>query len=716
MKTKKPLTIILLACILISTMMILSPENVKAATFFTDNFETGDYSNWTGTGNSNTGSSMQMSTTTVFQGLYSADCSISDTVGTYAFVYKNFAAVPVLYHREYIRLSTLPSAGAQTDLFGIMDVAGAGAHLGTIAIQNDGTNIRWKLEYYNGGQEVAYYSTPTAPEIKANTWYYVEIMVKTGFGNGQVSVWIAEDKTAITESSPTIDLKNLTNDLHPIATAFFGGYVTGASYPLHIYSDSVVLSDTWTGPRDFTSPSIGAISTTSHSIGAPVTLSSAVTDDFGIDTIVPSWNNTGTWVNQTAINAQGSKTFTASLTGIWNTNPGTTVSAIFYAKDTSNNWAASNQANFTLNNYAITLSANQTGLTQEDTVKINLAVTKNGAAFTGFLANASRDGLLFARNVTSSFNDQQNISSTHAYNISYLYDTIAGENVTFTTNTLNIAWAKSTYVITLSGNQSSLVQGDTVKINLAITKNGLPFTNFLANVTRDNVLFASNTTASFNDQQTTATSHAYKVSSLYDAVTGENVTFTTNTLTAVWASSAYNVTLYVNQTGITQKDTVNIYLNVTKNGLSFTGYLVNITKDDALFASNATANFNDTETTVTSHIYSVSSMYDVSSAENVTFTTNSLNVTWAQAPPSPTPYPTPKPATPTPKPAATATPTATPAPSATASSSPTATASPTPKTTQEGISTTTIIAIVVVVIVIVAVALLYLVKTKKIKF
>jgi hypothetical protein len=534
MRTKKTITILLSVCILISTMMILSPGGVIAATFFADSYEAGNYSNWTATLN-NLGSSMEMSSTTVFEGLYSADCSISDNVGTYAFVYKNFAALPVLYHKEYIRLSTLPPAGAETDLLGIIDIVGIGQHLGTIAIQNDGTNIRWKLEYYNGAAETAYYSPPVA--IKANTWYYVEIMVKTGFGTGQVSVWIAEDKTTITESSPTINIINLTNDLNPIGSAFFGGYVTGASYPVHIYSDSVVLSDTWTGPRDFTSPTIGAISATSHSIGAPVILSSSVTDAVGIDSVVPSWNNTGTWVNQTAINAQGSKTFTASLTGKWNTNPGTTVSAIFYAKDTSNNWAASSQTNFVLNTYAVTLSANQTSLTQQDNLRINLTVTKNSSPFTSFVANASRDGSLFARNATASFNDRENVSISHAYTISALYDTAIAENVTFTSNTLNVTWAKNTYNITLFVNQSDITQGATVNIYLNITKNTLPFSNYLANVSKNGLLFKTNATATFNDTEAAATTHAYNVTSLYDNITGENVTFTTNTLNVVWAQT-----------------------------------------------------------------------------------------------------------------------------------------------------------------------------------
>jgi hypothetical protein len=713
MRAKNIITILIVVCILVSTLMISSPRGVYAATVFADNYESGDYSNWEGTVNVS-GSLMQISSTTVFQGHYSADCAISDTIGTAAYTYDSFSPVPVLYHREYVRVSSLPPSGASTDLFGIMDNIGTGTHLGTIAIQNDGSNYRWKIEYYSNGVNEIAYSTQVV--IKANSWYYVEVLVKSGSGTGQVAVWIAEDLHAINEASPTINIMNLSNGEKPIGTAFFGGYVTGASYPVHIYSDNVVVSDTWTGPRDFTSPTIGAISATSHSIGYPVTLSSSISDDVGIDTIVPSWNNTGTWVNQTAINAQGSKNFIASLTGIWNTNPGTVVSAIFYAKDTSANWAASSQANFTLNSYAVILSANQTGLTQQDTVRISLAVTKNGSPFTSFVANASRDGSLFARNATTSFNDTQIAATSHSYTTSSLYDTAAAENVTFTTNTLNITWAKSTYVVTLSGNQSSLIQSDAVKINLAVTKNGLAFTDFLANVSRDNTLFASNIAATFNDQQTAAITHSYNISSLYDAVTGENVTFTTNTLIATWAKNTYAVTLFVNQTNISQKDVVNIYLNVTKNGLVYNSFLANISKDNALFASNATINFNDTESAAASHIYSVSSMYDVTNAENVTFTSNALNITWAQGPPTPTPTPTPI-STPTPRPTATPTPkpTATPTPFVTASPSPTSTVTSTPNKTQEGLSIVAIAAIFVVVIAIIVIALLLLVKMKKIK-
>ena len=246
MRTKNTIAIILVVLVLTS-IAIFPIQTVKATPFFTDGYETGDFSNWQGTSD-DSGSQMTISTTTVFAGSYSADCSLSSTIGTYAYVYKSFSAIPVLYHREYIRVSSLPPSDAETDLFGIMDVIATGTNLGTIGIQNDGSNYRWQIKYYNNGIDEVAYSTDVA--IKANTWYYIEIMVKSGvLGTGQVDVWIAEDLTTINQSSPTITLTNLTNAALPIGTAFFGGYVTGASYPVHIYSDSVALSDTWIGPE-----------------------------------------------------------------------------------------------------------------------------------------------------------------------------------------------------------------------------------------------------------------------------------------------------------------------------------------------------------------------------------------------------------------------------------------------------------------------------------
>ena len=536
LRTKDLIAVILVFSILASALLILPPQGVYAATVFTDNYETGTYSNWSGT--VNTSSSMQMSTNTslVFAGNYSADCQLDGTNGTYAYAYTNLSAPQptTLYHREYIRISALPPAGTEIDLFGIMDIIGSGHHLGTIGIQNDGSNYLWRLKYYDGSDKIAY-SAPA--NIKNDTWYYVEIMVQSGPGNGTVSVWVAEDLTNVNQASSIINLTNLTNDANPIGAVFFGGYILGTSYPdsVHIYSDSVEVSDSsWIGPRDFTAPTIGAINATSQSIGSPVTLTSSITDDVGVDYVIPSWNNTGAWVNQTAIDAQGNTNYTATLTGNWNSTPGTVVSARFYANDTSNNWATGNQTDFALSTYGVTLSANQTGLTQEDTVNIALAVTKNGLPFSNYLANVTKDGSLFLKNQTTSFTDMEVHAVTRAYAVLSLYDGVTGENVSFTANTLNVVWASSTYGVTLSANPSSPVVSNAVTISLSVSKNGLPFSHYVANVSRDGIMLQKNATASFDNIETAAVSHAFTVSSLYDEVTGEDVTFTTNTVSVTW--------------------------------------------------------------------------------------------------------------------------------------------------------------------------------------
>ena len=134
---------------------------------------------------------------------------------------------------------------------------------------------------------------------------------------------------------------------------------------------------------------------------------------------------------------------------------------------------------------------------------------------------------------------------------------------------------------------------------------------------------------------------------MIDTVTGENVSFTTNTLNVVWAKSTYSVTLFVNQADITQGTTVNIYLNVTKNSLLFSSYLANVSKDGSHCSNQRDCHLYRYRSCRYSHAYNISSLYDIVTGENVTFTTNTLNVAWAAPTPTPTPTPAPT-ATPTP--------------------------------------------------------------------
>jgi hypothetical protein len=440
MQIRKAVVIILLASIMTSALLLSQRQYVYAATVFEDDFETGDYSAWTGTVNkTGTGSEMLISTTEVYNGSYAAECSLGVEWGTYAFAYYNMSVETVLFHREYIKVSSLPLDGITCDLFGIMD-ADRTKHLATIALDNTGgTGVRWKLQYYNNGAQDSQYSSAT--EIKADTWYYIELMAKSGNGTGGVTAWIAEDPVEMDETLPLMSIPNLYNDDQPIGTVFFGGYVQGnRSYPAQIYSDLVKASTTWTGPRDWVGPTFAPISADNTVAGAEVTLSCVINDDSGVDYVIPSWNNTGTWINQTAIDASDSSSFTANFVDTWNTAPESVVSVMFYSNDTLNNWGSSAQYDFTLYLYTASLSTAQSEVTEGDTVDIAINVTKNGSPFTNYMVNVTKGGVFLAENITGNFTHQESTPGTQTFAISSLYDNSTEENVMFTATPLEIVW------------------------------------------------------------------------------------------------------------------------------------------------------------------------------------------------------------------------------------------------------------------------------------
>ena len=248
------ITVVLLASFIAFALLIQPYQYAYAAVIFETDYETGDYSAWTGISTFNNGE-MLITSTEVYDGTYSAQCSLGQMYNSTAYAYYILSAER-LYHREYIKVSDLPPNGTSLNLFGIMDEY-LQKHICTITIDNNDSNYLWKIRYYNNTIEdnVEYYN---AVEIKPDTWYYIEIMAKSGNGTGQVAAWIAEDRMNINETSPAINLTNIINNDLPIEAVFFGSIArfTGG---VDIFSDDVVVSTTWTGPND-AGPTIGSIS------------------------------------------------------------------------------------------------------------------------------------------------------------------------------------------------------------------------------------------------------------------------------------------------------------------------------------------------------------------------------------------------------------------------------------------------------------------------
>ena len=444
MQTKKAIMLVLLALIVTATLLYSQNQYAHAAVIFADEYETGNFSAWTGI-EELPNSTMLITSTDVYNGSYAAQCSLDYEWQAYAYAYYNFGAEPVLYHREYIKISALPPENSTLDLFGIMDDLRT-THLGTIAIDNSENNLSWDIRYYNNSILNNHQYSTSVP-IQINAWYYIEIMVKSGNGDGQVAVWIAEDHAGAEEASPIMNLTNVINNDLPIQTIFFGGYIDHGAFPwpdgCDIFSDSVVASTSWTGPRDWAGPTIGSISADNTVAGSSVTLTSSITDKTAVDYVIPSWNNTGTWVNQTAIDAGSSSSFVANFADTWNDTPGSVVSVVFYANDTLNNWGTSAQSDFTLYSYTAALSTTQTEVTEGDTVTIDIAVTKNGSPFTDYLVNITKGGDLLTENITGSFTHQESAAGTQTFAILSLYDNSTDENVMFTATPLDVVWTPS---------------------------------------------------------------------------------------------------------------------------------------------------------------------------------------------------------------------------------------------------------------------------------
>lgn len=100
-------------------------------------------------------------------------------------------------------------------------------------------------------------------------------------------------------------------------------------------------------PSDTAPPGFGTVTANVTYAGQPVQLSCPVSDNVALSVYRFSWNNTGTWQNQTDVSASGASV-TALFNGTWNGTIGNVVSVKVYANDTSNNWAVSGATNFLL--------------------------------------------------------------------------------------------------------------------------------------------------------------------------------------------------------------------------------------------------------------------------------------------------------------------------------------------------------------------------------
>jgi hypothetical protein len=194
---------------------------------------------------------------------------------------------------------------------------------------------------------------------------------------------------------------------------------------------------------DTSAPTIGEIIANTNVAGFNATLSCLIADSSGVGFAIPSWNNTGAWLNETAIDLEDEMETTANFTGTWNNTLGNTVSVKFYSNDTVGNMGASDLYNFTLTQaeYVVTITKDKSTVFAGDVVSFVVHPLRDNITVSDVVCNVTVDGALYKQNVTDrSFTYSESVPQAHTFNVTELYDSELNYSVTFDVSSLTVDW------------------------------------------------------------------------------------------------------------------------------------------------------------------------------------------------------------------------------------------------------------------------------------
>jgi len=204
--------------------------------FFSDGFESGDFSAWDGTANYYGSSSIV--STPVYQGSYAAKFTCTDdSVGAYGVAYKNLgSAYSTIHMRVYLRISALPN-GARFGCYKLRNAASAGDQF-YVGVLNDAGTEKW-------GVFVEYTDTwyTYTEDITLDTWYCIEVKIVRDSSNGEVHLW-RNGTEIITETG----INTGANDINKVYAGYQHTSSMGGSGALvDVYVDCVVVADAYIG-------------------------------------------------------------------------------------------------------------------------------------------------------------------------------------------------------------------------------------------------------------------------------------------------------------------------------------------------------------------------------------------------------------------------------------------------------------------------------------
>lgn len=199
---------------------------------FSDGFESGDLSAWTGTVQN--GATIAASNALAHTGSWSAVTAGLQGAGEYALVTKTVSSASELYMRWYCRFNTTVPTGAYVAL-GLFWTGSA--YTGVFLL--DKANNKWGA--YNVHTSTFYWEAGTST-INADTWYCLELRCVRHATTGILQTWV-DGVAKINQSGLDTGDNNLTR-------GDIGGYLYGAMAAERIINvDCAVIDNAYVGPE-----------------------------------------------------------------------------------------------------------------------------------------------------------------------------------------------------------------------------------------------------------------------------------------------------------------------------------------------------------------------------------------------------------------------------------------------------------------------------------
>jgi hypothetical protein len=299
---------------------------------FSDGFESGDFTAWTGS----TGAKITVESLHPHHGTYNANVTGS-AAEDWSYAYQTISSSAITYARCYVKFANLniPS-GKNLQILGL-DYGSYQYNL-VASVKNDSGTLKWFLsigEASNWAGSVLGTHTPAL-----DTWYCVEI--ERNVTNDIETLYV----DGVAEASASVAITENT-------TRMYAGVYQDGIGDNELYIDCVVTDSVYIGPEvasDTTAPTYSSLSSSSTIAGASCQFNSTWTDETGLATTggyIIEHNNTGTLTNS-SWTAFASNPNTTSTTITLNSTVGNVVQWQVYANDTSNNWNSTGLQNITL--------------------------------------------------------------------------------------------------------------------------------------------------------------------------------------------------------------------------------------------------------------------------------------------------------------------------------------------------------------------------------